>query len=256
MKKKIIVFSLVVLSILAGGFYFVQQSRIKVLEPETITFESQDKLLITADLYMTNRKNAPYIILFHQADYSRGEYTSIAPELNKMGFNCLAVDQRSGRTVKGVQNKTAAEAKKLKMKTKYEDALPDLEASLKYVKNELNAKEIIVWGSSYSASLVFVLGDKYQGDVNGILAFSPGEYFKIDDRTIEDYAKNIKCPVFITSARDEIDWKSMYDKIPSDNKAYYIPEFEGKHGSSALWDSYSKSSDYWVPVNKFLKTLL
>ncbi|HYE84612.1 MAG TPA: alpha/beta fold hydrolase [Clostridia bacterium] len=254
MNTKVII-SLVLLSVLLGGFYFVQQSGIKVLEPKTVTFESLDKLTITADLYMTNKSKAPYIILFHQADYSRGEYIDIAPKLNKMGFNCLAVDQRSGKRVNGVENSTARQARVQKLKTTYKEALPDMEASLNYVKNELKAEKIIIWGSSYSSALAFVLGEKYPDDVKGILAFSPGEYMKVEDRKIEDFAKNIKCPVFITSAKDETDWKSMYDKIPSDNKAYYIPDFPGKHGSSALWDNYDKSSDYWDNVKKFLDTL-
>jgi dienelactone hydrolase len=256
MKGNTLVFSIVLLSILVASLFWFKLSTNKEIVPKTITFESQDNLLITADLYMTNKRKAPYIILFHQAGYSRGEYNSIAPRLNKMGFNCLAVDQRSGRSARGVLNNTASEARKLKIGTEYEDALPDLEASLKYVKNELKAEKIIIWGSSYSASLVFVLGEKYQDDVKGILAFSPGEYFKIENRKIEDYATNIKCPVFITSAKDETAWKSMYDKIPSVNKAYYIPEFEGIHGSTALWDTYSDNSDYWEAVTKFLETLL
>jgi dienelactone hydrolase len=255
MNKKIIIISLLLLSIMAIGLYWLSLSRNKVIPPKTITFESRDNLLITADLYMTNNKKAPYIILFHQAGYSRGEYISIAPRLNEMGFNCLAIDQRSGRSARGILNNTAIEAKKLKLGTEYQDALPDLEASLEYVKNELKAEKIIIWGSSYSAAMVFVVGDKYQDDVNGILAFSPGEYFQIENKKIEDYAKNIKCPVFITSARDETGWKSMYDKIPSVNKAYYIPDFEGQHGSSALWDNYTSNNYYWEAVNKFLETL-
>lgn len=255
MKMKIIL-SLVLLSVLVAVFYFVKLYGNKAIEPKTITFETQDNLMISADLYMTRKQEAPYIILFHQANYSRGEYISIAPVLNKMGFNCLAVDQRSGKLVNGVRNSTAKQATALKLSTQYADALPDMEASLKYVKNELKAEKIIIWGSSYSASLVFVLGEKYPEDIKGILAFSPGEYMKVDNRMIEDYAKNNKCPVFITSAKDETEWKSMYDKIPSDNKAYYIPDFPGKHGSSALWDRYDKSSYYWENVKKFLDTLI
>ena len=40
---------------------------------EKITFLAEDGLLITADLYEINPKK-PYILLFHQAGYSRGEY--------------------------------------------------------------------------------------------------------------------------------------------------------------------------------------
>ncbi len=254
MQRKIIL-AMLVLSVLFTAPGCSKSSEPVALEPETVTFESRDKLPITAELYMTNKKDVPYIILFHQANYSRGEYNTIAPELNKMGFNCLAVDQRSGSSARGVVNETAKQAKRLKMKAQYADALPDLEAALEYVKGELKAEKIIVWGSSYSASLVFVLSEKYPEDIDGLLAFSPGEYMKVEGRTIEDFAVNVNCPVFITSASDETEWKAMYDKIPSENKACYIPDFPGKHGSSALWESYDKSSFYWEPVKKFLATL-
>jgi len=67
-------------------------------EPETITFKSVDDLLITADRYTPHTSNStPLIVLFHQAGSSRGEYSEIAPRLNKLGFNCIAVDLTASR---------------------------------------------------------------------------------------------------------------------------------------------------------------
>ena len=48
--------------------------------------------------------NAPVLVLFHQAGWSRGEYREIAPKLNELGYICLAIDQRSGKGVNGVAN--------------------------------------------------------------------------------------------------------------------------------------------------------
>jgi len=60
-----------------------------------IEFPSKDGLMITADSYeMLPGKG--FILLCHQADFSRGEYTETAKRLNEMGYNCLAIDQRSG----------------------------------------------------------------------------------------------------------------------------------------------------------------
>lgn len=72
-------------------------------EAKTITFPSKDGLTLTADLYIMHDKSAPFIVLFHQARWSRGEYEEIAPRLNMMGFNCMAVDLRSGGQVNGVK---------------------------------------------------------------------------------------------------------------------------------------------------------
>jgi len=75
---------------------------------QKVTFPSTDGLMLTADLYMPHPKTAPFIVLFHQARWSRGEYREIAPKLNEMGFNCLAMDQRSGGEVNDVKNESYA----------------------------------------------------------------------------------------------------------------------------------------------------
>src|SRR4051812_45624084 len=98
----------------------------------TITFASRDSLMITADLYKTD-DNAPFMILFHQAGYSRGEYNEIARKLNKLGYNCLAVDLRAGEEINGVKNETAARAKEKKKPTEYLDAEQDMIAAINYV---------------------------------------------------------------------------------------------------------------------------
>ena len=40
---------------------------------ETVTFKASDGIRVTADLYMAHESSAPFIILYHQAGYSRGE---------------------------------------------------------------------------------------------------------------------------------------------------------------------------------------
>ncbi len=127
------------------------------LNEETLHFKARDGVNITADLYMTSAAEAPFILLFHQAGYSRGEYKEIAPKLNQLGFNCLAIDQRSGDKVNGIINETHIDAKKLNKPTQYIDAIPDLEAAYAYVRNKLNPNKMIIWGSSYSAALTFFL---------------------------------------------------------------------------------------------------
>lgn len=75
---------------------------------ETIAIQSGDSLEITADLNLIHEKSAPFVVLFHQTGWSRGEYREIAPKLNELGFNTLAVDQRSGGKVNDVRNETHA----------------------------------------------------------------------------------------------------------------------------------------------------
>jgi len=219
---------------------------------KTITFPAEDGLAITADLYKTGNANEPYIILFHQDGSSRGEYETIVPRLIENGYNCLAVDQRRGNKSRGVINQTTVEARLLgKGYINHIDALPDLRAALLYTKKELKAKKIILWGSSYSASLVFVLGSEFPDNINGILAFSPGEYFRIGDKKIIDYAKSIKCPVFFTAesmAKDAA--KAIYDSTPLFDCNVFLDVKE--HGSRLLW---SEAEPAWEQVIKFLDSL-
>ena len=90
----------------------------------TIYFSAPDSLPICADLYALENKDAPWILLCHQAGYSRGEYRETALKLNAMGYSCMALDQRSGEQVNGVINRTAKEAKKRGWAQEYTDAIP------------------------------------------------------------------------------------------------------------------------------------
>ena len=225
-------------------------------EKEPITFLTKDKVTVTADMYMTENIDAPFIILFHQATFSRGEYIEIAPILNDLGFNCMAVDQRSGLKVNGVTNKTHKDAKQKGKNTKYKDAYPDLEASIEYVKEKYSPGKLIVWGSSYSSSLVFILAAKHK-EIDAVLAFSPGEYFKFKDKTIAEWAKEVDCPVFITSSRKEgKECSIIFENLSNQTSTQYIPAFSGNHGSKALWKKNTGYKSYREEVISFLKPFI
>ncbi len=226
-------------------------------ESTLINFRSSDNLLITADSYTPHTSNTtPVIVLFHQAGSSRGEYNEIAQRLNKLGFNCIAVDLRSGDYSMGKDNETSILASKKDLPTSYADALPDIIAALQYANNQYPDSKIIIWGSSYSASLVLKVAGDHPEQVDGVLAFSPGEYFSHLGKSktwIQDSAKNIKVPAFITSAKNEAnDWVKIYAAIESASKQSFVPATAGSHGSKALWAKRADSSSYWNAVTEFL----
>lgn len=262
MKKTIFTLLLTAVTLMANSCNGVQKSDFQddeVALRQTITFKASDGLLITADLYANNPDNSPMIILFHQARWSRGEYREIAPKLNDLGFNCIAIDQRSGGEVNGVVNETHQRAEKQKLGTTYVDAETDIKSAIEYVKKTYpKAKKIIIWGSSYSSALVLKIGGD-RNDIDAILAFAPGEYFE-DMGKPADYvtesAKNIMVPVFITSSKAEKEnWWNIYEVIPSIGKDYFVPETDGNHGSRALWEKFDDSRYYWKAVTEFLKRL-
>lgn len=244
--------------LLIGFVIFINTNQAQMnveFKGKEINFKASDGVQITGDLYLIEDKDAPFIILYHQANYSRGEYRPIAPSLNDLGFNCLAIDQRAGKEINGVINQTNQEAIKQGKGTGYAESIVDLEAALDYVKNKLFAKKIIIWGSSYSAAHSFYIGSKYSGQIHGILAFSPGECCHVDDKKVKDHASNVDCPVFITSAKKEHDgWKDIYDSLKSE-KYCYLPSGDGIHGSKALWPINEGFEGYWAQVKEFLNKL-
>ncbi|NQV31027.1 MAG: alpha/beta hydrolase [Candidatus Marinimicrobia bacterium] len=223
---------------------------------ETVILKGVDGLILKADVYESDAVDAPVILLFHQARYSRGEYRTIAPRLNQLGFTCIAIDQRSGDAVKGVKNDTYAQAIELGLGTQYIDAYPDLQIALKHVKETYTTRKLIVWGSSYSAALVLVLANEYPADIAGLVAFSPGAYFSYEKISMVDYAHQLTCPVFMTSSREEASSvQPLYDAIRGDDKTFFIPEEEGQHGSKALWSNNRGNENYWEAIESFLKRI-
>ncbi len=219
-----------------------------VFAEQALTFPSEDGVVITAGFYKSEKSSQQktLIILFHQADSSRGEYKNIAPRLTQLGYDTLAIDQRSGNSFGGVVNKTAAQAN---VGRNFIKALPDMRAAINYGRDELKAERIIIWGSSYSASLSLVLAGRQAPKVDGVLSFSPGEYFN-GKLSIKSEAKKISVPVFITAARSETkQWKPIFKGI-SAAKMGFVPKGAGKHGSSALLSQ--DSEEYWQAVLAFL----
>ncbi len=220
---------------------------------EEILFTADDGLEVTADLYQEHDDlNTPFIVLFHQAGFSRGAYREIAPRLNEMGFNCLAVDQRSGNAANGVTNETAKRARAAGKPTAFVDAVPDMLGAIALARRDYARGAVIGWGSSYSSALIIKLAGDDPMLVDAVLSFSPGEYFSPND-FIRSSASDVNVPIFITSARGEAGgWSQIFEAIPSTQKVSFIPSTSGNHGSRALWNQFSDSESYWTEVEAFL----
>jgi dienelactone hydrolase len=220
---------------------------------DAISFVASDRVQVFADYYSAGSKAKPLILLFHQAGSNRGEYATIAPMLVTLAFNALAIDQRSGGNAWGRTNETV---KRLGKSTGYDEALPDLEAALQWAKSSGQTGPIIVWGSSYSASLVFLLAAEHPADIKALLAFSPGEYLH-GASTVRKAAAQVSIPIFATSAADPKEIataKSILDVSPSAEKTQFVPRIAGVHGSSTLREDQNPNGaeENWAAVKKFL----
>ncbi len=217
-----------------------------------IDFRSKDGLTITADWYPVS-DSLPVILLCHQAGYSRGEYRETAVKLNKFGFNCLAIDQRSGNEVNKVVNETAKNAKSLKRSQTYLDAEQDILAAMDFLYGKYK-KRILLMGSSYSASLVLKIANE-SDRVLGVAAFSPGEYFEQRD-FVAQHIGGLNKPVFTTSSKAEAESVTELVKdVVSLIKVQYIPKTAGDHGSKVLWSSKPFNEEYWIAFMSFLNKM-
>jgi dienelactone hydrolase len=196
---------------------------------QSLLLKASDGVAVHGLLYKAPRPRA-LILLFHQAASSKDEYATIAPKLVKAGYSALAIDQRSGDGMFGI-NETAAA---IDRQADYLDTRPDLQAALDWAQTQ--NLPIILWGSSYSSSLIFPLA---AGDPQGIvalLAFSPGEYFD-DKQMIRRAAAKVTVPVLVasTNSADETGKADPIMAALRKNAANvrFVSE-HGVHGSSTL----------------------
>ena len=220
---------------------------------EPVTLTAADGVKVYGELWPAAGQKPPLILAFHQAGSSHAEYAPLAPRLNRAGFSVLAIDQRSGGAEFGGTNQTV---KALGRSASYDAALPDLEAALAWGRSQANGAPLLVWGSSYSAALVFLLAARYPLDVQALLAFSPGEYLAAPD-AVHAAARQLRVPVFIaqSSSQDEIDQsRSILKAIAGADKVQFVAGKHGVHGSATLRADRNASGaeENWGAVLAFL----
>ncbi len=217
---------------------------------EPVTFAAADGVVVHADY--KGQEGRTLIVLFHQAGSSLHEYDPIAPRLQALGFDTLAVSQRSGGTLFGGVNETADGAGG---PADYLEAYPDMETALAFARTK--AARVVVWGSSYSSSLVFKLASDHPEGIVALLSFSPGEYFGAA-YSVAGAAAGVQAPVFVTSASDagEVSAaKAIVTAVPG-VATHFVPK-HGTHGSSTLREDQNPQGtvENWAAVQAFLALL-
>jgi dienelactone hydrolase len=220
---------------------------------EPVTLSAADGTTVYGELWRAAGTKPPLIVAFHQAESSSAEYAPIAPRLVEAGFTVLAIDQRSGDGAFGGTNRTAAA---LGRAATYDEALPDLEAALAWAKADTRGAPIVVWGSSYSAALVFVLAARHPADVSAVVAFSPGEYLA-GEETVRSAAAKVNVPVWIdqASSGDEIARSAAILKaVKASDKRQFSAKVKSTHGSSTLRADTNPvgAETHWQAVLAFL----
>lgn len=218
---------------------------------ETTILTASDGLKVYSSFYPAVGRAKATVLAFHQAGSNKSEYATIAPRLTKLGFNVLALDQRSGGSNSDGKNETVENAGGKQYG--YLETLPDLEAALEFAKTDERTKggKLIAWGSSYSSSLVFLLAQKHP-EIKAVMAFSPSDSYLEKSGLVFEAAKTLRASVFIACTSSEVtDAKNIFKLVPHKNKVLFVPKGIGFHGSSALNLPLS-SKEYWAATEQFL----
>ncbi|MBL4586732.1 MAG: hypothetical protein JKX84_06725 [Flavobacteriales bacterium] len=218
-----------------------------------VKFPSKDGVTITADMYEAN-PDYPWVVLFHKANSSRGEFKYLAPKFNRLEVNCIAVDLRSGREANFIPNETYVLAKNTGLDTDYMAAEIDMRAAIEKAYIVAGFKPVIIFGSSYSASLAIKLGSE-MSQVKAVIAFSPGEYFG-KELSVVDAAKKLTKPVFIACGSDEKKYTdAIANALRSSKRIYYAPGKGGAHGAASLDKETEGQTEYWIQMINFIQTV-
>lgn len=202
------------------------------------------------------KPEVPLLILLHESRSSRGEYQPILPRLHELGYSTLNVDLSSGYECREVKNVTARRAAESGRTPNYLDSQRDIEDAVAWARKDPLRGKVVLVGSGYSASLALVYAAEHPDLVDGVAAFSPGEFFTSLGKSatwVQESARAYEGPVWITSSRgEEKDWRPIFEALASPLKASFLPEGPGLHGARALWPENPGSEDYRKAFEAFL----
>lgn len=221
-----------------------------------ISFEASDGVKVYGEFIKTYISN-PTILLFHQGgSNSRGEYTPIVPRLVQEGFNVLAIDQRQGGQAFGSYNRTVAE---LDDDFSFCEAYLDLKAALNFVSEHRYSKHIILWGSSYSGSLVVKLASEHYEKISGVLAFSPASGGPMAECKADLYFDDLTVPLLLLRPSQELEIESSKIQFElARKKGFQVYQADiGTHGSSMLVEKRAEgdTEKNWQVVLSFLNSI-
>jgi alpha-beta hydrolase superfamily lysophospholipase len=205
-------------------------------ESKEVQWKTSDQVTVYGDHYPASHPpGRALLILIHQGDGSaKGDYGPIIPRLLKEGFEVLAIDSRLGGDLFGAANRTVS--RNPAKDWKYCDAYPDLVTALDYAKALIPRRRVIVWGSSYSATLALRLAAERPSDFSAVLAFSPASGPPMGECQPVPYAAQVTMPALVVRPRAELDVAMRREDFEAFRKQGHqtLVANPGAHGSSAL----------------------
>jgi len=226
-------------------------------ETRSVTMTAADGITVYGEVYTASGvpKTAPLILLFHQgASNSRSEYEPLVPRLLDAGYNLVAIDQRRGGERFGGLNRTLAGAGDTEYS--YCDVLPDLEAALRFAREEGFTGPTAAWGSSYSAALIFQLAVDHPDEIDVLVAFSAASGEPMEGCMPESVSGQVSQPVLALRPIRELQVPYVPGQIETfeeQGHRTYVAD-PGVHGSSMLNEARvgASTDETWQVVLGFL----
>ncbi len=218
-----------------------------VFSQKVVNFKTKDEVTLYAyDYHISD--SLPYVILLHSESGSKMEYKDIAYKIAKLGYNCLAIDMRTGN------NETSAEYKKTHPDPQPIDAQKDIEAAITFAFKK-SQQPVILFGTGFSASLA-MLTAKGNDSIKAVIAFSPGEYF-LPTLKVEDQLAGYHKKTFVACSQMEYPYiEQLISKADSSKITLFKPGTgQGAHGIKALSTKSDGYKEYWLAVYLFFKKI-
>ena len=215
-----------------------------------IEFTTPDDRIVVGNLYDIG-VNKPIILLGHQVGTNKYEYADIAPKLNAMGFNSLAIDLTGGGIFAAHNNETLDRGTDVSNDGQLTQrrTAQEMNAAVDYLHKKYNQK-VIVWGSSLSANFAFIVAARNE-NVKAVISFSGLA------NQLSRVLPQIEIPIFMTSSREEVSRvvTLLKDLPQKKDLVHFVPKSEGDHGSKVLWNGQPYAEEYWVAVKAFLNKI-
>lgn len=201
--------------------------------PQTIKFESADKVEIIGTFYESPKENSPAVLLLHQFGSNRKSYDDFAKRLQAKGFGVLAIDGRGfGESVKTTDGKTVAPER---TDETVKGMKADVDNAFQFLTKQKNvdAQKIGIVGASYGSSLAIIYASENK-QVKAVALLSPGlNYF--GNLPIEDAVKNYgDRSLLLVAAEDDKESaetvKKLKSSVPNDKYEMQIYP-KGGHGT-------------------------
>ncbi len=194
-----------------------------------VSFLTNDKSTISATIYTPTNVLPPYksLILIHQFDSDRSDWSNFIPVLLNNGYRVLVYDNRGmGESISAVPKEPS---------DKYLDSMMgDLSAAVEYIRETegIDKEHIGVLGASIGANIAYVYAGSDQNSVSATVAISPSTTKgPLQGNNIQNFhPSNI---FFVTDQSDSLSSQTFFSKS-SNPKSIKIYSESKAHGVELL----------------------